>query len=128
MTRSSWRTLRDDGAPAQLAEASATTDVSQSPPPAPATPPRHQPVLVAARFSHVGLIDPPPLFAPPSEPRPPPPVPLTAGHATPPSVKTAAVAETGARHGKPGPSGVGKMSFRPAACVPTPPRSRRNHL
>ena len=115
-------TLREDGAPAQLAEASEATDVSQfpSPPPAPATPPRHQPVLVAARIGRVGLIDPPPLFAPPSGPRPPPPVPLAAGHATPSSVKTAAVADTGARHEKPGPSGGSRMSFRPAHASPTP--------
>ncbi len=114
-------TLRDDGAPAQLAEALAATEVSPPPPPpAPGTPPRHQPVLVAARFSHVGLIDPPPLFAPPSEPRPPPPIPLTAGHATPLSVKTAVVTGTGARHGKPGPSGAGAMALRQATASRAP--------
>ena len=59
-------TLRDDGGPAQLAEASSAIDVSQPLPsrPAPRSPLPRQPVLAAARLSHVSLSDPPPLFTP----------------------------------------------------------------
>ena len=127
-------TLRDDGAPAQLgasaqlADASPAPDVSQplSPPPVPGTPLRHQPILVAARVSHVSLSDPPPLFAPPSDPRPPPPLPLAAGRAPPAATKTAALAEAGARHPKANSSASAKAILKPvsgsrALARPTPP-------
>ena len=86
-------TLRDDGGPAQLADASTAIDVSQPPPspPSPGSPLPRQPVLVAARFSHHGLSAPP----------------LPA--------RTAAVAETGARQGKPGPPGTAKLVLGPPA-------------
>ncbi len=115
-------TLRDDGGPAQLADSSIAIDASQplTPPPVPETPLRRQPVLVAARVSRVGLSlsDPPPLFAPPSEPRPPPPIPLAAGHALPLSIKTAAVVGHRRETWKAQPVGSSENDLRAGACDP----------
>ena len=122
-------TLRDDGGPAQLADASSAIDVSQPlpSPPAPRSPHPRQPVLAAARLSRVSLIDPPPLFTPPSEPVGPPPTLLTPGRDLPLAVKTAARPDPAVKHRKPGPSSAARLALtsthvpRTTVKPPTPP-------
>ncbi len=108
-------TLQVDGAPAQLADASVASDVSQpvQPAPLPQSPSRRQPVLVAARFSRARVSDPPSLFAPPLEPRLPPPPPLAPGR-WPASLTTAVAPDTGDKGGRTRASGAATLAFRPA--------------
>ncbi len=106
-------TLRDDGGPAQLAEASGATDISQPLPTSPLPRSPRQRVLAAVRVDRVSLIDPPPLFLPPVEPRRPPAIPPAFGRIPPLSVKTAAIPDLAAKHQKPGTAGTATLALAP---------------
>ncbi len=106
-------TLRDDGGPAQLAELSGVMDVSQPPPSPPLPRSPRQPVLAAARLNRVSLIELPPLFTPPVEPRQPPPIPPGFGRTLPLPVKVPAIPDLALKHPKPGPAGVATLALAP---------------
>ena len=122
-------TLRDDGGPAQLADASSAIAVTQPlpTPPPPQTPLPRQPVLAEARLSRVSLGDPPPLFTPPSEPRRPPPIPLTLGRSLSMPVTSAFTPDVAAKQQKPRSSSAATLALKSAhaprtiAKPPTPP-------